>query len=409
MALGEVQRALATTKKGRQTLIIEIRKAGFINKGAELMLHSACQSMRREYPDALLTMAPIYGGGGHIGSYGCYLKQAELGLLPKAWIPRYGLQWGGLAALIPSRLRKLYGVVMDQEIDVVLDAAGFSYSDQWGLGSCQELANSCKKWKKNGTKIILLPQAFGPFTSPKIRSAIKVAADHADLIFAREPLSYQHLVDVAGQRPNIKMAPDFTNLIEGILPAEFDVENNRFCLVPNYRMVDKTETAQSQAYLPFMIKCAKYLLRQEQKPFILIHEGANDLMLAEQINEAVGGKIPIIKESHPLKIKGIIGACEGTIGSRFHGLVSALSQGVPALATGWSHKYQMLFEDYGFSKGLLDVFMSETELQQRIDMIIGPQTKMELRQSLLAQAQELKAASHAMWRDVYEVIDGRNA
>lgn len=69
----------------------------------------------------------------------------------------------------------------------------------------------------------------------------------------------------------------------------------------------------------------------------------------------------------------------------------------------------MLFDDYGFSEGLLDLTMSETDLQQRIDMIIDPQAKTKLGQSLLVQAEKLKAASSAMWRDVCEVIDGKKA
>jgi colanic acid/amylovoran biosynthesis protein len=397
VALCEAQKVIETTKKGKLALIIEIRRVGFVNKGAELMLYSALHKMREHYPEARFAVAAR--------EYGSYEKRAKLGLLQKPWL-WYHFQWGNLAELVPGKIRNLFGVVLDREIDVVLDSAGFAYSDQLSLRNSQELADSCKRWKKNRAKIILLPQAFGPFTSNKSKSAIKVVADHADLIYARETVSYQHLIGVTGPRPNIKISPDFTTLIGGVLPDDFDTENNRFCLVTNYRMVDKTNAVQSKAYLPFMINCAKYLLDQNQKPFILIHEGVNDLMLAEQINEAVGGKIPIIQESDPLKIKGIIGACEGTIGSRFHGLVSALSQGVPSLATGWSHKYQMLFDDYGFSKGLLDVSMSIAALQQRIDMIIDPQAKMELQKTFLDHSLELKAASKAMWEDVCGVIGG---
>ncbi|MDA3876554.1 MAG: hypothetical protein PF483_05655 [Halothiobacillus sp.] len=52
--------------------------------------------------------------------------------------------------------------------------------------------------------------------------------------------------------------------------------------------------------------------------------------------------------------------------------------------------------------------MSEAEIQQRIDMIIDPQAKMELRQSLLGHSRKLKAASQAMWEDVCDVIVGKS-
>ena len=99
------------------------------------------------------------------------------------------------------------------------------------------------------------------------------------------------------------------------------------------------------------------------------------------MSEAAGGT-PIVKETNPLHIKGILGACDAAVGSRFHGLVSALSQGVPSLATGWSHKYQRLFEDYGFSEGLVSVTDSDEVLKEKIDLIESMNDNNELDSSL---------------------------
>jgi len=378
--------------------LIEIRKAGFLNKGAELMLYSVLEKMKAAYPDAKFAMEPYRVSAP-------YEKRALLGFYQKPRLFKMGIQFGQLFNLVPGIIKDTLGIVTDKDVDIVIDAAGFLYSDQWDVRSSLELSDSCKRWKKNGTKVILLPQAFGPFKNPNIRKAIKVVLNNADLVFAREKVSYDYLVDVAGERPNLKMAPDFTNLIEGVLPDKFNTQTNRFCLVPNYRMIDKTPKEQSEAYLPFMINCAKYLVKKNVKPFILVHEGADDLMLAEKINKAVGDILPIIKETNPLKIKGILGACEGTLGSRFHGLVSALSQGVPALATSWSHKYQMLYDDYGFSEGLLDVTSSEQELHAKLDLLINEASKARIKQTLAQNSASLKEQSKAMWDDVFAALN----
>lgn len=380
-------------------MVVEICKVGFLNKGAELMLYAILHKLREVHPDAILVMAPNINT-----DVSPYVKRAALGFLQKAWLWHHGIQWGNLASLVPRKIREMYGVVLDREVDVVLDAAGFAYSDQFGADRSIELAKSCKRWKKNGTRVILLPQAMGPFSTRKITDAIKVVADCADLIFPRDRISYEHLVSVTGERPNIRIAPDFTNLIEGTLPETFDVKNNRFCLVPNYRMIDMTPKKVSEAYLPFMIKCAKYLLEENLKPFILVHEGKNDLILAEQICDAVNGRIPIVEEAHPLKIKGILGACDCTIGSRFHGLVSALSQGVPSLATSWSHKYKMLFEDYNFPEGLVDITLSEEELRQKINLVGNPQTRNSIKESLLLKSNEQIKLTSYMWNEVFEKL-----
>ena len=380
-------------------MIIEIRKAGFVNKGAELMLRAIMERIQAAYPHALLTMAPT-----HKGASMPFRKVVDHGFYPKASLYRYGVQWGDLAAFAPQKAQEMYGIVLDRDVDVVIDAAGFSYSDQWGDRSSLELAHSAVRWRKQGTKVILMPQAFGPYTGTRIRRAIRRAVDNIDLIMPREKTSYDHLTEVTGERPHIRQYPDFTNLIEGVIPDYFDRSQHEFCLVPNYRMLDKTGDSRGNAYIPFMVRCAKYVKAKGAKPFILVHEGEKDRWLAEQISEGAGG-LPVLVEDDPLKIKGILGASFATIGSRFHGLVSALSQGVPSLATGWSHKYQELFRDYGFPEGVLSVDDADSELAEKIDRLVDERANRELAESLQKESAQLKSRSEAMWGEVFSVID----
>ena len=381
-------------------MIIEIRQAGFVNKGAELMLHAVVQKLRERYPDAKLTMAPTYGG-----SDDTFEKMRNLNLYPKVWLWRRGIDFGQLAEFLPKNsLLKRYGLVLTNEIDVVIDAAGFSYSDQWGINSSRELSSSSARWKKNGTKLIMLPQALGPFHNANIDKYVKKWVKNADLVFAREADSYGYLTELVGEQDKIKLSPDFTNLVKGTLPEGYDASDKRIALVPNYRMIDMTNKEESEAYLPFMIRCAKYLTEQGMKPFILVHEGTNDRILAEKISKAAGG-IPIVKETNPLHIKGILGSCDATIGSRFHGLVSALSQGIPSLATGWSHKYLRLFEDYDFKDGVVSVLDSDTELHRKIDILIKVETAEPLKKQLTEKSNTLMEKSENMWKLVFSEID----
>lgn len=380
-------------------MIIEIRGTGFVNKGAELMLRAIVARLRTAYPDAILVMATSPAGGARP-----FRRVVDAGLYPKAWLYWCGIQWGHAAALVPRKLREMHGVICDREVDVVLDAAGFAYSDQWGSRHTRELAHATNKWRKRGTKIVLMPQAFGPFTSERTRRYMRKAVANADLVMPRERTSYGYLVSLAGEREKIRQFPDFTNLIDGTVPDGYDPAIHRTCIVPNYRMVDKTDAATSGAYLDFLIQCAQKLVEHGASPFVLVHEGDNDAWLAHRIAQA-GGDIPVLKPDDPLEIKGVLGRCDATIGSRYHGLVSALSQGVPSLAIGWSHKYAELFEDYGFPQGVLSVKCSETELDESIDRIIGERSNEELRQKLLETSARLERRSEEMWDNVFAVIE----
>ena len=103
-------------------MIIEIRKAGFQNKGAELMLLAIVARLRATYPDTALCVVPSGPDGPQP-----FTKLTALGLFPKASLVRAGIEWGNAAGLIPARLRRRYGLILDREVDVVLDAAGFAY------------------------------------------------------------------------------------------------------------------------------------------------------------------------------------------------------------------------------------------------------------------------------------------
>ena len=63
------------------------------------------------------------------------------------------------------------------------------------------------------------------------------------------------------------------------------------------------------------------------------------MWLGKEVVKNTDIRINIVQETDSLCIEGIIGASDGVIGSRYHGLVNALSQGVVALAVNWSHKY----------------------------------------------------------------------
>lgn len=382
-------------------MIIEVRKAGFHNKGAELMLLAIVARLRAAYPEATLTMVPSAPNGSQP-----FAKLTALGFYPKASLNRRGIEWGDAAGLIPGRLRRRYGLVLDREVDVVIDTAGFAYSDQWGIESSLELSRATRRWRRRGTKVILMPQAFGPYSDDAIRKAILCAVDNADLVMPRDSTSYRYLTEVTGQREYIRQYPDFTNLIEGIVPDGFETEDLGVAIVPNFRMIDKTDEASSGRYLPFMAGCARRLIELGARPYLLVHEGVDDERLAVRISEDSGG-IPLVKEDDPLKIKGILGLSYAVVASRYHALVSALSQGVPAVATGWSHKYTELFEDYGFPEGVLSIDDEAGRIDAMMDRLVDAEANKEITAQLLQSSARLKSLSEEMWATVHSVIDGR--
>ncbi len=374
---------------------IEIRKAGFVNKGAELMLYAAMEQVAAHYERVDFVMEPRK-------NMAPYIQRARAGLYQKLKRESRRSLPGELALKISKRLRQSYGIVLDNELDAVLDVAGFAYGDQFGPGRTVELAKDSLRWKRQGTKLILLPQAFGPFTSKEIRAAIRTVVENTELIFARDEVSYKYLTDAAGEHKHIKVAPDFTNLVHGTVHEQLNM-TGRVGIIPNGKMLSKTTNEISAEYVPFLTACAEYLKSMEASPFLLVHEGAGDRELAEQISSAAGG-IEIIQINDARQIKGLIGSCKAIISSRFHGLVNALSQGVPALATGWSHKYKMLFDDYHFPQGLIERIGEQSHWKETIDAVIADESNHTIRSHLINRSEQLQRQTAQMWTDVFRVL-----
>ncbi len=381
-------------------MIIEIRKAGFVNKGAQLMLTAVLQQLDTMGLDYELAMAPNPVSAP-------FKARALHGSLQKASYWRKGLQFGGLVRLFPKSVREMYGVVTDKDVDVIIDISGFGYSDKNGVGGCVELAQQCRKARKDA-KIILLPQALGPFRKPLSRWAMRQVVKRADLIFARDEESYRYLTDVAGKADNIHVCPDFTNLLEGVASSNTSIPHQGIAIVASGMMIERSDAQTGAAYVDFLVNATKFLVEAGAKPFFLIHEGPRDRLLAETIVQQVDGEISIVSADDPLEIKWILGTCRGTIGGRFHGLVSALSQGVPSFGIGWAHKYEHLFRDYGFPEGLLDPRNDWATNREKIRMLIDEEAHQRIRSTLVSKNAFLKDQVLEMWAQACRVITGQN-
>lgn len=321
---------------------IEIKGVGFVNKGAELMLESILQHYNQN--NYKFVMEPI--------SYNStYEQRARKGVYQKLSID------GNLITGIPEQICKLYGLVSDDEVHAVLDASGFCYGEQWGDVLTQEMSRRIYRWKLNGAKVILMPQAFGPFRSEPIRTAMRSIVTNSDIIFARDKESYAHIRSLDIPCSNVQISPDFTSITKGITPDFPEKFADKICIIPNAMIYKKLEKKLSDNYINILKKIIDTAYINGTECFVLIHEGKDDLKIAIELQQLSGHELSIITEPDPLRVKGIIGACYAVTSSRFHGIVSALSQSIPTLCTGWSHKYKMLMEDYECPECLIELVL----------------------------------------------------
>lgn len=373
-------------------MMIEIKGIGFPNQGAELMLVAVQQQFEQRGIKANFVVEP----------YGDYATRVKYNLFQKSRCFGRGFNFGRPFSFLPKIVREKYGIVNNSEIDLVIDASGFTYADLWGAKSInQRLAYEIDYFKAKGVKVILLPQALGSFEDKNVAEASKKIFEYADVLMARDDVSFEY-VNKLGNFDNLSQFPDFTNLVYPVAYEKHSKLKNRACVIPNFQMLRKNNGAEE--YVQTLADTITHLIDLEQNPYLLIHEGPKDLALANKVNALLNKPVEVIDPKDPLEIKSIISMASILVGSRFHGIVSALSTGVPAVAMGWSHKYEMLLKEYGVPELLVEVnSTSVTELCTRL--VTCEEYREQTLSTINSSAVELKKLSVKMWDQVFTVIN----
>jgi colanic acid/amylovoran biosynthesis protein len=384
--------------------IVELRGIGLENKGSELMAYAVREKLTELVKPKQIIIAIPFAKEYYfhpLFKKGHFYRLLEPQSTQFSFIKSLVIK---TISCFPNQLLNSLHFVLPTTVQLVLDASGFAYTDQWRIFQIELLKRKVMQCKKTGRKIILLPQAFGPFEKEANRTKLKQILPQIDWIFVRDKISYQHISDLGMDLSNISMAPDFTNLVKGQVPPYFNASKHQICVIPNYRMVDMTSLDVGNQYKQFLIKVLEILIEKNYHPFILIHEKkADDVQFIQQLITQLDKEIPMIIEDDPLYIKGILTHCHLVISSRFHGLISALSHGVPSIATSWSHKYHTLLEDYDCSELMIKDLTSLDAIKQVLDLTLSEPSRGRIIARLNERANQHRQATEEMWNKVKEI------
>lgn len=372
-------------------MIVEITGTNTWNKGAELMLAAIVQHFEG-VSKVQLAVDQFFGN---------YTEKTKYNLLQKANIEKMSKTTLAIN-LLPKSFLQSFGIVKDEDVGAILDASGFAFGDQHPVNRIANFANSLEQARSAGKTVILLPQALGPFERPEIRQAFTRIYDAADLIFSRDELSTEYAKKAIGDDEKLYQYPDFTNQLKPALEGDSN-KSEIACIVPNQRMIEKAESDQEKKRY---INLLKIIIRHVEKiglePVVLLH-GDDDKDIATNLQNELDG-LQIHNQDDPVKLKKFIGESHILIGSRFHALVSALSQSVPAIGTSWSHKYEMLFSEYTCPELLLDVSASDETIENRIDKVTQEESRAKIRQRLDSANAVVNRKVDEMWFKVHSLL-----
>ncbi|CAB1220493.1 polysaccharide pyruvyl transferase family protein [Acinetobacter bouvetii] len=371
------------------TPIIEIHGTGIHNRGAELMAIAISEKIWSLYPNAKIVVPSTFGFPSDISRYG-FFTSSTLELLAKRAV--FSLTIAGLTGKI----------IKSKKVDVVLDASGFAFSDQWGEYFPKHLFQKMIAKHRVHQSLILMPQALGKFEKKDVSDWTKKLFSRADIVFARDEQSYKYSEPLIDLSNKLKLSPDFTIAVKPLENSSIQLPEKFVAIVPNLRMLDKSD--DPEAYLNFLKKSIELILKNGLVPLFLIHDAKEDLKVVATLGENYSN-IEAIQHQDPRVLKWILGQAQFVIGSRFHALVSTMSQGVPCIGAGWSHKYPELFADFSNRDGLIDNLADLTSLEKQITIFSNQVTYVERSKQIQSAANELKNKVDQMWKLIIENIN----
>lgn len=370
------------------------------NKGAEIMLYAILQEIERRDKDAVVYLCNIPQGVRYLNTPLC-VKQKPVWNIRRLInkVPYLSLALG--ITRLSYLLRDVYSV---GKIDYFLDGSGFCVSDKWDTTSqeVKDWTTLLRKSKQDGAKIIFLPQGFGPIEQENNKRLMSAFNEYGDLIIAREDVSYKYIEGTGLADMNkVKVFTDFTSLVEGEYPKEYEHLRDAVCLIPNVRMLDLGKMNKDY-YLSFFKELMITAKEQGYNVYLLNHEGPGDEKLAYDCQKYSGMDVEVVTGLNGLQVKGIISGSRLVVTSRFHGVASALNSGVPCLSTSWSHKYSELYKDYGLENGVLPLDNVE-EAKQILKTYLTDNLQKEIRNTLSIAVPKIKEETRQMWKEVWAV------
>jgi polysaccharide pyruvyl transferase WcaK-like protein len=373
--------------------IVFVRGVGSHNGGAEILLRAAHDRVKSSSVDVVADTRKVSRSLRKRWDVGAYFS-----------VPKFGsLESLGLD-LLPTTAARALGTVSSRHVNAVLDASGFAVGDQWSSESIARDAATFARHKKRGAPIVLLPQAFGPFRKADVARAARSLFSNIDLICVRDAESYRHVAELRGTDQSMLLSPDITIALEvkHRKTAGRSSDARRIAIVPNINLAARSADSDALArYAHSLFSMNQALLGHGLDPFFLVHSSQGDPRVIEAVEQL--GQVKVVVPKDGLDAKGIIGESTGIIAGRYHAIVSALSQGVPAVAHSWSHKYGALLSDFGVDRGLVDPFDAEGSVMELLELI-GDES---YRGKLQSAKPKLVGSIETVWGRVDELLLAR--
>lgn len=260
--------------------------------------------------------------------------------------------------------------------------------------------------KQYSIPFYIFPQAIGPFAfklSERIflYPLLKWYLKYPTVIFCREINSYQSVRMFT--KKNVQISPDivlqhrikdFNNVFQEDLKfKDFNIKRNSIGIVPNARVLKRANKDYIDSLYQIIIKS----LLDSKKNIYLLYNSFEDLSYCLKLkkffphNENV---LVISDQLNSIELENLTKKFDFVVTSRYHSVIQAYKNAVPAIVIGWASKYLELVSLFGQKSYYFDIREnpSSEEILEKLSLIlINRNTESDKIESKMREIRKLRS------------------
>lgn len=351
------------------------------NKGAQAMTFTVVDEMKKKYPDKeVVLFSAVYTERDKLEA-----KNFQFKVLP--WPIRVKMKiLGYKAAILTGSINYLKYLIKGSGVqksdileieqilnnaDFMIDVSGYALSSQRGFQASLSYIYNIMIAEKYNIPVVLFPQSFGPFNYTNkerkiIMPLIEEYLQYPNVVFAREKEGVEYLKEF--NLNNVKHSYDI--VLQG--KNDFELSNifkshainkqkletyigpNSVAIVPNEKIMQHGREQELYDIYKLMIN---KLLENDKKVYLIRHS-FEDLAICKKIKSKFSDNENVIlleDDYNCILIDDLLSHFEFIIASRYHSIIHAYKNDIPAMVFGWAIKYQELLHYFNQNKYMFDV------------------------------------------------------
>ncbi|MFW6304323.1 MAG: Coenzyme F420 hydrogenase/dehydrogenase, beta subunit C-terminal domain [Candidatus Saliniplasma sp.] len=246
---------------------------------------------------------------------------------------------------------------------LIVDISGYALSSQMGESDMRlpikeyDYLLNIMVAKNYGIPFYILPQSIGPFDYPFsvkliLYPMMERYLKYPKKIFPREKHGVESISEFT--QDNVEQASDIVlindeyeleNIFLDVELKHFEIPKNSVALVPNSKIMEKGEPDEIYSLYEMLIK---EILSYGKKVYIIRHS-PEDFEICMKIKDSFSSNDDVIwisEELNAVELEDMISKFDFIIGSRYHSIIHAYKNKIPALVLGWAVKYEELLKDF---------------------------------------------------------------